>query len=299
MIPKPSDVGVLVGRWQVHQLHEAHLSLIRSVYDTHPTTIAVIGLSPARLSVRNPLDFEARKQMLLASFPKLTVLYIKDERSDAVWSAKLDALIEDVVPPHRSVRLYGGRDSFVQHYFGRYPVMELDPPIYVSGTELRKTIHRSVKASEDFRAGVIWATANGYPKVFPTVDIAVRRADGALLLVKKEHEEGWRFPGGFVQPTDVSYEMAARREVQEETGVAIDGLRYVTTQQIDDWRYRNEDDKIVTTLYEATYISGAVQPADDVSKAAWVHDPDESALVPEHRSLLTALRHAGGRHAVR
>lgn len=43
------DVGVIVGRFQVHQLHDAHIHLIKSVYDTHAHTIVVLGVSRARL----------------------------------------------------------------------------------------------------------------------------------------------------------------------------------------------------------------------------------------------------------
>jgi len=174
-MPKTSDVGVIVGRFQVHQFHDAHLELINSIYTTHKHTVFVLGLSQARVSTRNPLDFEARKQLVLATFPLATVFYLKDEPSDEGWSTKLDAMLADYVTPAQTVCLYGGRDSFVSHYKGRYPVEILEPRVYVSGTELRRTIAKSVKGSEDFRAGVIWAASNGYPKVFPTVDIGIYR----------------------------------------------------------------------------------------------------------------------------
>ena len=52
----------------------------------------------------------------------------------------------------------------------------------------------------------------------------------------------------------------AVREVMEETGADIGQPRYVWSGIVDDWRYRDESDKILTTLFEAPYIFGPVKP---------------------------------------
>lgn len=314
-MPKTSDVGVIVGRFQVHRLHDAHRALIQQVYDTHRQTLIVLGLSPVRVTARNPLDFEARKQLLLDAFPKATVFYLRDERDDAEWSRKLDALVRDYLSPSQTVTFYGGRDSFIEHYTGVFPTDVLEPEVYASGTELRKGISKAVKGSEDFRAGVIWASSNGWPRVFPTVDVAIyrivnpgaQRVDDAgghalspgeykeWLLVRKPAETLWRFPGGFVDPTDNGLEAAAKREVYEETGLEVGPLQYVASLRVDDWRYRDEADKIITTLFAAPYVFGAVRPADDVAEAKWFEfrpAPGKALavpIVPEHAPLLEAL----------
>ena len=297
-MPKVSDVGVIVGRFQVHQLHAAHQSLIDHVYSTHRQTVIVLGLSQARMTALNPLDFESRKQMLLERYPKATILYIKDLRDDAQWSARLDTLIEDVISPAQSVTLYGGRDSFIAHYSGKYHTETLEPGAYLSGTELRKTISRSVRGTEDFRAGVIWASANGYERPFVAVDVAVQNEKNEVLMVRKPGEVLYRFPGGFVKSGEV-YETAARREVSEETGASIDGLRYLGSFVIDDWRYRDEAEKITSVLFGAVFVSGPIRPADDVTEARWFARTALSAatVMPEHLPLVAQLQIAKVRHA--
>jgi bifunctional NMN adenylyltransferase/nudix hydrolase len=301
-MPKVSDVGAIVGRFQVHRLHDAHRQLIAYVTTTHRKTIIILGLAHARVTTRNPLDFEARKQMLLADFPHATVLYLKDRRDDAAWSRALDELLGEVLAPAQTVTLYGGRDSFITHYTGKHMTEVLEPDRYLSGTELRKDIARGgAKASEDFRAGAVWAASAGFPRVFPTVDVAIWRsplaradAEREWLLVRKANETGWRFCGGFVEPRDESFESAARREVGEETGVALGELQYVTSLQVDDWRYRQEDDKITTVFYAAPYQFGPVMPADDIVEARWFPNLSAATIVEEHRPLVTALQQKGG-----
>ena len=72
------DVGVIVGRFQVPSLHEAHRELIQSVVNKHPRTIIFLGVSPVPTSRNNPLDFETRRRMIQDEFPEVEILYIKD-----------------------------------------------------------------------------------------------------------------------------------------------------------------------------------------------------------------------------
>lgn len=289
------DIGVIVGRFQVHELHQAHHDLINFVCDRHSKVIIVLGLSPLPVSTNNPLDFESRKQMLLADYPDVNVLYINDMAEDGPWSKRLDALIKSVVAPRQTVVLYGGRDSFIDHYEGKYPTQELVQSTFMSGTAQRKEIARSsTRASADFRAGAIWASQARFPTVYTTVDIAVLNEDRTqLLLGRKPGETLYRFLGGFADPASESFEHDARREVAEEGGIEVGDVAYIGSFNIEDWRYRNEPDSIRTMLFTAKYLHGRPTPGDDIEEVRWFDIEPASVLttkiMPLHRPLMAAL----------
>lgn len=293
------DIGVIVGRFQVHQLHEAHLDLIQHVCEQHEKVLILLGVSPLPSSVSNPLDFEARKQMLLDRFPNVSVLYVKDQGSDDVWSRKVDEIINDFGVPGQSAVLYGSRDSFIAHYTGRFATRELLPERILSGTEVRRQIARSrTRATADFRAGVIWATQARFPTAYTTVDVAILNEDGTkLLLCRKDNEKLYRFVGGFSDPDSISFEADAKREVAEETTLEVGDLEYIGSTRVEDWRYRSEPDCIKTMMFSARYLFGRPEPRDDIVEVRWfdlcdaegVQKINPAEIAPNHRPLLTML----------
>jgi bifunctional NMN adenylyltransferase/nudix hydrolase len=294
-----TDVGVVVGRFQVPELHPGHVELIEGVVKEHDRVLIFLGLSAARVTRNNPLDFEARRAMIAEQFPTVEIHYIKDQKSDELWSKDLDSLLNDHVGPGQTTTLYGGRDAFLRHYSGNRDVQELERTSYTSGTEARKKVSRKTKSSSDFRAGVTWAAFNQYPRCFPTVDIAIIDKDKSrLLLGRKPGEDKFRFIGGFVDGKE-TFEHAARREVVEETHTEISDLQYITSMPIDDWRYRGEVDGIVTSFYVAAYNFGPPQPDDDIAELKWFELPDVSQpaareslqfeIVDTHQPLIEAL----------
>ena len=56
----------------------------------------------------------------------------------------------------------------------------------------------------------------------PTVDVIAEMPDGGIVLVRRKHPPpGWALPGGFVEAGE-SVAAAARRELQEETGLSVE-----------------------------------------------------------------------------
>jgi bifunctional NMN adenylyltransferase/nudix hydrolase len=267
---KPADVGIIVGRFQVNELHEAHIDLINSVIQKHDRVLLFLGNSIIRNTTSNPLDYRARRAMIADKFPNVEVHYINDNPSDAAWSKSLDKQIGEQLLPLQSVTLYGSRDSFLKAYSGKFNVCELEATTFISGTEVRRRVCNNYPPTADYRAGMIAATAYRYPTAFQTVDIAVVNDKGEILLARKPDEKKWRFIGGFSDPRSVSLEADAKREVTEEASVEVDDITYLGSTLIDDWRYRGEQDKIKTALFLAKYIYGKPEGSDDVAEVKWV-----------------------------
>ena len=267
---KPADVAIIVGRFQVNELHEAHIDLINSVIQKHDRVLLFLGNSIIRNTTSNPLDYRARRAMIADKFPNVEIHYINDNPSDAAWSKSLDKQIGEQLLPMQSVTLYGSRDSFLKAYSGKYNVCELEATTFISGTEVRRRVCNNYPPTADYRAGMIAATAYRYPTAFQTVDIAVVNDKGEILLARKPDEKKWRFIGGFSDPRSVSLEADAKREVTEEASVEVDDITYLGSTLIDDWRYRGEQDKIKTALFLAKYIYGKPEGADDVAEVKWL-----------------------------
>jgi bifunctional NMN adenylyltransferase/nudix hydrolase len=178
----------------------------------------------------------------------------------------------------------------VERYSGRYDT----EPLPIDPEDMPYALNvEGIRHLGSFRAGIMYATLRRFPTVYPTVDIAVFSADyEQLLLARKEHEIRFRFPGGFTDPADESYEMAALRELAEECGeLEVDELTYIGSCSVDDWRYRGSLDSIITHLYTCVLVSGNPAPNDDIVELRWfdVQKLKTEMLTPEHRPLLDLL----------
>lgn len=267
------EVAVIVGRFQTPYLHEGHRYIIESVKANHPRLILLLGQTAIKSSKNNPLDFHTRKLMIEQEYPDIEIYRIDDVGDDALWSHNLDKLISSVTAPSQSVLLYGSRDSFIKHYKGKYKTEEIKAQHHVSASEVRNKTGIKSKNTLEFREGVVWAMQQQYPKVYPTVDVAIfDEKNKKLLLGKKPGESKWRFIGGFADVNSSSYEADAAREVEEETGLIVDpyDLIYLGSFRINDWRYFGECDKITTSFFVTTKFEGTVSPNDDIDKLIWL-----------------------------
>ena len=287
-VTKATDVAVIVGRFQVNELHEAHIDLITSVLNKHDRVLLFLGNSTIRNTLNNPLDYRARRTMIADKFPTVEIHYINDNPSDTAWTKNLDKLIGEQLLPMQTVTLYGSRDSFLKCYSGKHNTCELEATTFISGTEVRRRVCNNYPPTADYRAGMIAATAYRFPTAFQTVDIAVVNDKGELLLARKPEEKKWRFIGGFSDPASVSLEEDAKREVQEEAGVEVGNITYLGSTLINDWRYRGEIDKIKTALFVAKYLFGKPEGADDVAEVKWVsiNNLTKNDIVETHHVLI-------------
>lgn len=289
--PDPTAVGVIVGRFQVPELHDGHRALIDHVLARHNRVIIVVGDDPLPTSKKNPLPAWYRVDRLQETYlahihqGSLYVTTLEDRRSDHDWSDDLDDLIDSVavnvfdLEPHdlRFV-LYGSRDSFISYYHGEYPTeFVAETADFEPATVIRERIAYDIDrpTPTGFAEGVIWATHQAFPTVYSTVDVIIRHHDGTqpyFLLGRKPRAKEWCLIGGFADPTSGSDEEDAIREVQEETGlqIPVGKLEYIGNFPIDDWRYRSSQDTIRTRLYAATADYPLQAKADDdIEEIAW------------------------------
>jgi bifunctional NMN adenylyltransferase/nudix hydrolase len=288
-VAEVAEVGVIIARFQSPFLHEGHIDILNRVTSNHPRVLVFLGLAHLKCTMRNPLDFAARKAMLEEKYPDVETYYIEDVFDDDIWSKNLDRQISKLIGPSNKVVLYGSRSSFIDSYKGKFPTVELVPNKFISASEIRKRIGIKGLPTEDWRKGVVHAMENQYPSFKPTVDMAIINFDtDEILLGQKSGETLLRFPGGFMDPLkDTSAETAAVRETLEETSLLVGVETYIGSMVVDDVRYRNEIDKIMTFLYAMRYFTGTPVAADDLSFVQWknINDLKDTDINPTHRPI--------------
>lgn len=129
-------VGIIVGRFQVPELHAGHRYLVDTVVSQSDSVLIVLGHTEI-VSERNPFSKETRAVLFQKLHEKIELTEIADHPSDKEWSDQLDEIIIDRFPD-ASITLYGSRDSFLLVYTGRFPTVHLPPIPAPSGTEIRK-----------------------------------------------------------------------------------------------------------------------------------------------------------------
>jgi len=292
------EVGIVIGRFQVDNLHAGHRYIINNALQNHRKVIVFLGVPQIGGSAHDPLDYPTRERMIRAEFPDVFVLPLKDCQDDMIWSNQVDDLVQRVVPNVKNAVLYGGRESFIPHYVGRHKAIEIDSDIgYNSATQERKEIGKIVRSSADFRAGIIYSTQNAFPHVRACVDIALIKDRDSLnneepikiLLGRKPSEIKWRLPGGMADPGE-PFHHSACRELAEETGIFIerDLFKYVTSAPVKDWRFAKiEEIALITTLFMVKHQWGAPKAGDDLKEVQWFLLEESLNIISDtHKHLL-------------
>jgi 8-oxo-dGTP diphosphatase len=124
-----------------------------------------------------------------------------------------------------------------------------------------------------------------------TVDLVIftlRQDQLQVLLIKRKHwpfEGMWALPGGFVH-MDESLEKAARRELEEETGVQDVYLEQLYTFGKPD---RDPRTRVITVAYFALVSSDHLElrPATDAANADWFPATTPPPLAFDHADILS------------
>ena len=297
---KKLDVGVLIGEFQTPVLLDGYREPIDKFLATkHDKHIIVLGISFMKATKNHPLDFNARRTMILEAYgDRLTerdIIYLKDANGDEFWSKQLDELITTTCKDENAdMTYYGTEAEVVNRYHGTHKLVKLETTTNSNWREACKALGRNPYDAPSWRAGVVYATEQRYPTAFCTVDCAIFDDDTCqkIWLARKPQEIHYRLVGGFADPNDNSHEDAAIREAKEETHLDCKVSQYLGSFKIDDWRYRNEQDKIITTLFAMVRTGGNPKPDDDIAELKLVEIatfPLENVM-SEHRTIFTKAK---------
>jgi 8-oxo-dGTP diphosphatase len=129
-----------------------------------------------------------------------------------------------------------------------------------------------------------------YPRPALTVDCVIFGVDEedlkVLLIQRKQHPFAgwWAFPGGFVNVGETP-EQAAKRELEEETGLAGVDLEQLHTFGEPD---RDPREHVVSVVhYGLVNIRGRrIRAADDARNAGWFPVLDPPSLAFDHAKIL-------------
>ncbi|MDR9825073.1 NAD(+) diphosphatase [Vibrio sp. FNV 38] len=102
-----------------------------------------------------------------------------------------------------------------------------------------------------------------YPRIFPCIIVAVRKDEQILLAQHPRHRNGmYTVIAGFLEVGE-TLEQCVAREVKEETGIAVNNIRYFGSQP---WAFPSS----MMMGFLADYDSGEVKPDyQELSDAQW------------------------------
>jgi 8-oxo-dGTP diphosphatase len=134
-----------------------------------------------------------------------------------------------------------------------------------------------------------------YPRPALTVDVAVVTSEARprILLIRRKNEPFggcWAFPGGFVDQGE-TLEQAARRELQEETGLSV-----IELAQLHATADPGRDPRgwTATVLYLARVrpADATAVAADDAAEVGWHPLDAPPPMAFDHGVLLKIVRQA-------
>lgn len=115
----------------------------------------------------------------------------------------------------------------------------------------------------------------------PTVDIIIEIGTRIVLIERKNPPFGWALPGGFVDCGE-SFEAAALREAEEETGLKVTALRQFHTYSDP---ARDPRHHTASTVFIGQAAS-APQAGDDAARAELFGAGNLPPLVFDHAKII-------------
>lgn len=109
--------------------------------------------------------------------------------------------------------------------------------------------------------------------------------NGKVLLIRRKNppfKGEYALPGGFVDPDETVVE-ARVREVEEETGLALDQLQLIGVYSSPG---RDPRGRTVSAAFLGRAKTDVIRAGDDAAEAEWVSDWKSLNLAFDHRQIL-------------
>jgi 8-oxo-dGTP diphosphatase len=124
---------------------------------------------------------------------------------------------------------------------------------------------------------------------FVTVDIAIFQTNGEVLLIKRKNDpfkDHWALPGGFVD-LDEDPIVAARRELREETGLAINQAHLRISKAYNSWG-RDPRGPVLSICYTSLLLhaGGQLKAGDDAKEYMWSKEWYKLPLAFDHHFMI-------------
>ncbi|MFC7059321.1 NUDIX hydrolase [Halovenus salina] len=106
---------------------------------------------------------------------------------------------------------------------------------------------------------------------------------GEVLLVRNEGDKGWSDPGGKREPGE-SYEVAARRELEEETNVTCQLTGLCEVHIIENVHAERDAPSIFEpiVIFHGCHETGDPRPREgEIAEVGWFAEPPEAVLYEE------------------
>ena len=299
------SIPVFVGRFQTAEMSfdlKRFLGRTLEKHDAFGNHLILVLTKPKHPNKREPLSYLMRRDMLRTygeslnskmplwrTFDDYAVKEIRDQPDPQLWSDALDLLLSDTLGDLLLKFTLYMEHADIDRYCGEHETCLVED-VLGYGYHKEGLVYLD---SVDFRRGVIHANTERFPLAFPTVDVLL--VDGGRVWLGGKPTDPphlWRLMGGFVDPTDGSFEDAAKRErIEEMTGVNVhESVHYLASKRLNDWRY-TEEDRIMGTLWHMDIQSGTPTAGDDLSRVK-SFSPDEitpNMLVPEHHVWIDTI----------
>ncbi len=240
----------VIGRFQ--PFHIGHAFLIQSALKLGKEVTILVGSANVARSIKNPLTFEERAEIIKSEFPNVTVIPICDyPYDDRLWVSQIKEIISDC----KNSCIVGSNKDESTYYLKIFgdDIEVVDCPQYtdekghtINATMVREAIFEGKNTSlhwafssksYDITMRFFKTTANHlfeewayikrykqawskspFPPIFVTVDSVVVHRSSFLAVIRKgmPGKGLYAMPGGFIESGEFIKE-SALRELREET----------------------------------------------------------------------------------